>query len=432
MGKKYVSLNSSNNPRKLVPFLENSNTDDNLLEINYFNLQHDVPYVVPLSNGVPFFDPNDPNLYNKYGYPPPWKGFYHGEASIDFNYEYNDSRDKTQFVRIRIGDDKTGKIYLDKIKCTSPSGHVKIVLAKDVGSEKIPLYNPALWDPIINASDAIRKISFVAEKESPVFLTSFNLRFNGYDIAKYDSLEPNCPRITNADILCMDDLIRDYCLKQVYYYKNKYLRCAALEWGSSWNTKYRDCEWTWDNTLTPPQYRAPQWCGRFLRWILEETDPEHFHDLPKYFVFEFFRLQHLCITPYVEANEAGFYRGNFYPDFYPYLGRLIKPGFFVNTPAHITMFIEWVDANGNPTTFDPDAKPQYFRCIGGSQSNQVNQIILKMWRSDTDPGVVDTDIIWVRHDAQGNRIIKPNEKEVGFTDPYLGPMLSVPLRPIIF
>jgi len=392
------------------------------------------------TNLIGFFDPNNPDLYNQFGNPPPWKGLFGGATQIQFFY--NAKYDAN--LNIIIGDISTGKVVINDIKCSVGDNMSKEITLAGYDffiHDKIPKYNPIKWEHVQNAGDAIRLFAFQTVDENPIQLISFKLTFNGRVIAdtKFDTFLPKYIHITNSEPVYMNDAIYDYCLNQIFYYQNPFLRCAANELGSSWNLKYEGCHWEWywglhDNAPISINtgenngcYLAPKWDSKFICWVLENTDPLHFTNLWSMnpYVTNYFRKYHLYISPYSEVHQLP-YHGKVYEDFWKDLGNLIKPGFLASAPEHITMFLCWSDKDGNATEFNPEQKdePQYFLGIGGNQDNKVSVDVFSIIYNGNDG---DADIIWCRKDSYGNRYCVDddlvNPKEEGFSNPP-APMLA--------
>jgi len=384
------------------------------------------------------FDPNDPDLYNNFWVPPPWKGFYGGETSIEIK---NLITDETN-ISITIGNIYTGQANFNlrlsySIGILQPQ---KINLATKVADDKIPLYNPNLWDQVKNVGDAIRHISFQAVDEKLIQLSSFKLTFNGKDIADMtfeSGLLPKFLNITNSEPVHMDIAIEDHCLNKIFYDQNPFLRCAVNEIGSSWNTKYENCRWEWHNenpgapfSVIKGCYKAPVWDQKFICWVLETTNPVLYKNLWSIYpyVTNYFRYRNLYISPYAEIHKCKYER-KLYENYWENLGTLVKPGFLVSMPSsgskpsHIAMFISWVDEDENPIEFNPDPKkqrePQYFLAIGGDQENKVTIKKFSICYSGCN-----TDIIWYRESGNGKRYcvddVSDNPGEEGFSDPMSG------------
>jgi len=403
---KYVSINPFEN--------EVRETASNIASVNETNL-----IVIPFGTEVeydltnPPFNANDPDLYNKEGSPPLWKGLWGGETYLIFGYK----TDQNRILNITIGNNETGTIYIEKILCAAPEGTIKIILAKIVDPNlNIPFYNQKLWENVENAGDAIRHVTFKGEEEKPIELTYFNLTFNGNYLVD-NHFTPSLP-IIKSEPIYIDDAMSNHGLKRISYNLNSYLRCAVGEYGSSHNYKYEKSRFEWDgkNGIWVP----PEWCGEFLCWVLETVDPIRFYNLwdntEHCYVRNYFKPNNLYISPYAEINKIP-YRGNIYPDFYQYLGSLVKPGFLASTKIHITMFLSWCDKYGDPRPFisDKNKGPNYFLGLGGSQNNKVAINIFSI--NYFDDGV--SNIIWYRKNATGKRICAEDDdppNDEGFSD----------------
>ena len=409
---EYVSVNRVSRDSEYVP-VKRVSRDSEYVSIYPKKLPENDPEefkLIDINENIHFADKD---------HMPEWKGLYGGKTSIEFWYQ----TDKAQDLSIRIGNNSTGKAYINKRCYTGKQHHEEIILAQGSPID-IAAYDHSLWANVENAGDAIRHIAFMAESETPVFLSGFNLMINNKIIARADSDFFKPPlKITNTDVLYMDDFIKDYCLQQIFYCQNPFLRCAVNEFGSSWKWKYGkiyppetgpDIGWYWDEDGKPQNWKQHEWCGSFQRWVLETADPQNFHDLPRNFLKQWFKDKQLYISPYAEINQIP-YRGNIYPDFYRYLGELVKPGFLASTTVHITMFLSWCDINGKPGPFisDKNKGPNYFLGLGGNQNNRVT--INKFSINYYDDGV--SNIIWYRKNSTGKRICaEDNKNDEGFSD----------------
>ena len=406
-------------------------------------------YTFPHSFGHGITDPNNAYLFNDYTRLPPWQGFLDGETSLQFEYITN----KGRYLTIIIGNDNIGKARIDKLHCPKSPGKIKVILAKKVPGESIPLYNPELWKDITNfynyasiiikgnkypsipysTSDAMHNITFQGESRGVILLKSFKLIFNGWTIA--DSVFDPPLHVKKSKYLYMNYIIQDYCYKKVFHSQNPYLMCAANELGNSWSSKYVGTNWEWKKRGSDIEsyWHHPEWCGEFLAWVLQTVNPKLkvLWEPPyrPYYVTNYFSHEkHLYISPYAEIKRQP-YRGSIYDDdgLWNQLGTLIKPGFLVSTRTHITMFLGWVDKNNKPVPFNPYNKHelQYMLCIGGSQGNKVTVIKLNICHDQDTPNATDngSTIIWWRTDGTTRYCLEglhpiddPNYMEEGFSD----------------
>jgi hypothetical protein len=336
--------------------------------------------------------------------PPLWKGFWGGEAKIVFDYE----TEIGQYVNVRIGNSQTGKVYY-RVRCsTSHTIPVTIVVASGGhapdGDDIVPNYDSNLWENVNHAGDAFRHVAIAPETTSPILIKSISVVFNGITIA-----ERSFPLLLPASHdkpLYLDSVISDFCWTQVLFNSSMFLKTAKDELSKSWKPEY-GCDWEYD--YEKGRWGHPAWCGEFIKWVLEKTLPSSFHDLPSSYVKYWFFPRSLCISPYVERIGRA-YNGMRFDDWYPHLGDYIKPGFLVNTPAHITMFVMWCDKYLRPVKFDPRATPQYMLCIGGQQGGRVTTMRFGISKEN----VSGADIVWKRRNQ-----LQPLDSmmQEGFSDP---------------
>lgn len=132
-----------------------------------------------------------------------------------------------------------------------------------------------------------------------------------------------------------------------------YIFLTATKFGQAWTPEYGP----WPDGDSVPKV----WCSEYIAYVLSSQSKGRYNPNPaleSLKTTDLLAFFHSHNAPIIDASNT----------LYEELGNIIKPGFYVklNRGGHSTLFVDWVDENGNPTEFKPE-EMNHFMTIGGNE-----------------------------------------------------------------